>query len=131
MKRTDRTEKRSSIIDLVNPIVEQAFGRRFKGNYDFEDHSLFDGSTGLKEINRLCMIGKRRLLGLSCEYAGQLGSFRHQEADGSVIAVFPNYESAAKKYAELYKQKTGKEVQIILTQEINSGLDIKEFLKKR
>ena len=119
MEVIDRTEKRSSIVDLVNSIVKQTFGRRFKGNYDHAFHSMVDGPEGLKEINRLAMIGRKKLLGFLCEYAGQLGSLYGPESDGSVIAVFPRYENIAKKYAELYKKETGRDVKIILTDKIN------------
>ena len=116
MEIIDRTEKRSSIVDLVNPIVERAFGRGFKGNYDYAYDSITDGPEGLKEVNRLCMIGRKRFL--SYRIAGQLGD-NHSVHFGSVIAVYPRYESAAKIYANLYKEKTEEDVKIILTDRVN------------
>jgi len=117
MEIIDRTEKRSSIVDLVNPIVEQAFGRGFKGNYDYAYDSITDGPEGLKAVNRLCMIGKKGFL--FYRIAGQLGD-RHSVHFGSVIAVYPGYESKAKNYANLYKEKTGEDVKIILTHRVSS-----------
>lgn len=120
MEVMDRTEKRKSIVDLINPLIEQAFGKGFKGNYDHEFLSILDGPDGMKEVNGLRLIGRKKFLGLLYEYAGQLGSkLEPEENDGSVIAVFPKYEPTARKYAKLYKQKTGKDVTIILTDAIN------------
>jgi hypothetical protein len=102
-------------LRLVNLIIEQAFGKGFKGNYDYAYHS--GGSIeGLKEISRLCLIGRKKF----SYYAsiGQLGN-RYYGGDGSAIAIFQEHESEAKKYAELYRQNTGREVTIILTKKLN------------
>lgn len=118
MKIIDRTEKRNSIVVLVNSLIQEAFGKGFKGNYDHAHHSLVDGPEGLKEVNSLRLVARKKF-GFLCQYAGQLGSKFSPESDGSTIAVFPSYEYAAMKYAELYKQKTGKDVKIVLTDVIN------------
>ncbi len=115
MEVIDRTEKRSSIVDLVNPLIEEAFGKGFRGNYDYAEMSTMDGPSGLKEVNGLGLIGRKRMLGFVCEYAGQLGTRFGHDFDGSVIAVFPRYETEAKRYAELYEKNVGKPVKIILT----------------
>ena len=122
MEIIDRTEKRNSnsIVELVNPLVSQAFGRPFKGNCDYEFHrSLVSGPEGIKEIDRLCMIGRKRLFGLAGEFVGQLGTVNGEEMDGSRIAVFPHYVSEARKYAELYHAKTGRDVTVVVTDVIN------------
>lgn len=103
-------------INEVNELIEKAFGKGYKGNYDYDYYGFFsDGQPrGLKEIDRLCLIGKKRLLGLSCSYAGQLGCHAGPEGDGSVIVVSREHKESAKEYARLYNQRTGKPVRIIL-----------------
>ncbi len=82
----DQTEKfqlllKSSIVEMVNSILRESFGKGYKGNYIFEHYSFVDGPEGLEEIDRLCLIGKKGLI--LCKYVGQLGTNYGDESDGS------------------------------------------------
>jgi len=119
---TERPTEISSIVDDVNPLIEKAFGRGFKGNYltnvDSEGGSGVP-SVDLEETDRLLLVARKRLGGLWRECAGQLGSNCGSERDGSVIAVHPEYEEKAKKYVELYNQKFGIEARVVLIDRVN------------
>lgn len=105
MKSVNNIEKRNSIVSLVNSMIREAFGKGFKGNYT-DRHS--NGFSNVSESEKLGFIAKKGFL--SYKVAGTFS----RAVDGSLIAIFPDYESCAKKYARLYKEKTGKSVEVVI-----------------
>lgn len=113
-------------VGIVNPLIEKAFGEGFKGNYD-----ICLGSK--EEINSLLAVARKKFIGM--EVAGLVGHRQGSQADngghvydGSLIAVFPQYEEEAREYIRLYENKTGKEGTIIITDRL-SGLCEDDFLR--
>ncbi|VVB82308.1 Uncharacterised protein [uncultured archaeon] len=86
--------------DLVNPLVEQAFGEGFRGDYvpsEYDPLQIMEG---------LYLIGKEKVFRFT--YAG---SFEYQ-GNGSKLEIVEEFREQAKKYAQLYEAKTGKKVTI-------------------
>jgi hypothetical protein len=127
MEITDKQENENwNLVERVNPLIEKAFGKGFKGNYDNVSVSTFCNHEGLKEVGRLAMIAKNGFV--SYRFAGELGASK--EDDGSVIGVFLEYNKQAQKYADLYKKEFGKEVRVVFVDKISPS-DTNFFLEFR
>ncbi|HYD04055.1 MAG TPA: hypothetical protein VEC16_07200 [Alphaproteobacteria bacterium] len=122
-------------LNTINKIIRKSFGYGFKGNYDIKDKEFIDGRLKLDTVDSLLMIGKKNIFGFSITYVGQLGykkrdlilgrtskemyeKFTFYDHDGTRIAVLPEYEFQAKKYAELFQKKFDQEVKVFVTRDI-------------
>ena len=108
-------EKVTHMLDEVNPLVKEAFGKRCKGNF-------LNISSDMIETDRLEVIIDR---GIGHPLWGYLPFFfpkaigKFDSKDGSSIRVMPEYREQAKRYAESYKEKFEKEVTIIIDNQAN------------
>lgn len=100
----DKRRKESN-VDIVNSLLEKSFGKGFRGNYKL-DSSDPSGECYWKRVNYLDKIAKS-----ICISTNLVGCFE-KGGDGSTINVGSDCFSNAKTYAQLYKEKIGKEVTI-------------------
>jgi len=94
------------LVKEVNRLLDQAFETKFprkiKGNRDF-------CSLGSVKIKYLKDIFELRWFGL---FEAPIGEFTSK--DGSALEISPVYEGQAQVYAQLYKARYGKDVNINL-----------------
>ena len=108
----------------INEIVSESFGSGFFGDYTYSIAIIGESPEGLAERSgKLQLIGRKRLFGLLERVAGQLGTDIGPSTDGSVIVVLPKYEKQARQYSQVYHQRTGKEVRIIVSEAIMPSHD--------
>jgi len=96
-----------TIVDVVNPLIELAFGEGWKGNYSDEKiYNGLDNPPQIFQINRLFCLGREELGG-----GKNIGSL---SLDGSILMLEnpEQWETQAQEYARLYKSLTGKKVRI-------------------
>lgn len=110
-------------VKIVNKFIASSFGRGWIGNCDTGwvgdiQMGYFHGISG----DRLTYVGKKKFLRINqkldeiskfFKIAGRLGNWNI--ADGSVIAVLPEFKSEAVKYCRLYENFFKKEAKIIIT----------------
>lgn len=96
---------------LVNECIEESFGKKFKGN--IKTHG--NGYTGFHyyESTTPNMIANFSFL---CRFNPKMIGF-FNERDPTKIHIKYRFVEKAKKYAELYERKTGKEVIVGLMDE--------------
>lgn len=101
--------QKKATIKCVNNLVKKAFGKHFFGN-----HCPIIDELGADQIRgeKLERISKRTWLPLPWILETYISAGEFTAEDGSSLKVYPEYFSQAKKYAELYKQETGKNVSI-------------------
>lgn len=114
-EKSARYAKARELTALVNPLVEEAFGARVRGDIFGTSYNAGDTHVNSKGVV-LGYIGKG---GFDFESRGHffadatgLIERDYSKRDGSVITVPAKYEAQARKYAELYEKKVGKEVTI-------------------
>ncbi len=113
MKKLESIKERKSIVDLVNPLVKQSFGEKFKGNYDYGRCTIMRRPNIGKTLSGdLHIIAKSCFLGFFVEIAGFFVKGEKEKIDGSNLEVNEEYRSAAMKYAKLYEAERGKKVTI-------------------
>ncbi len=123
--------KAKELADLVNPLVAQAFGEGFRGDYQFLHEGGYSPGAGI------CYVGREKtrkeyppftsLLkeifagGIPWDAWEMAGDFMNDSSgkeikmpqrDGSIITVRPEYGPQARQYAALYEQLFKKEVTI-------------------
>jgi hypothetical protein len=114
-------------INKINSLIKNSFGHSYKGNYhigtngldkiryqDHKENSLEFIARPLPFINPQLGFGIAGLLGL--------GEINNSSSDGSILAIRKDkkkYIQAAKKYAKIYKEEFGKDVQIIYVDNFN------------
>lgn len=92
-------------LELINDLVRESFGRRWKGNYMISEAGF--GDLKLGEVPFPNIIGKR---GWFREYrAGRLSN------EGQSIHVHPDYKEQGEKYARLYEETTGHPSDVIVS----------------
>jgi hypothetical protein len=101
-------EGKKAFTKQINSLLNKAFGTGFlsivEGDREISSLGSYKNKNGaLKEIFKLSYIGF---------YESYIGSFTSE--DGSKLKVSPRYTEQIKEYAELYKEKFGKEVEISL-----------------
>src|SRR3989344_4689281 len=101
-------KKHHEEVELANRLLRKSFGFFYKGDTNF--WMGFSGMDYLEKTDNLYMIVRN--FGLLVNVAGYLGG-EDIRADGSVIVVHHRYEKKAVKYANLYKQITGKEGKVV------------------
>ena len=97
-------EKKQYFIDSINSLIHKSFGKSFFGHLHFWTdwkETGFSPTLRLEEICKVSILGNGRY---------SIGNFTKK--DGSAMDVEEGYKYAARKYAELYKEKFGKEVTI-------------------
>lgn len=119
-KTDQEARERRQNLDLVNRLVRETFGKRFRADYS-EQFDL--GNPCVIGIDlrhdRLGLIGKKGGFG-GYVIAGQAGGFFTPNADGSTIAVVPDFKVQALKYAAAYKHATGRDVTVLITDNFNT-----------
>jgi hypothetical protein len=116
-EKVSKSIRAQELAELVNPLVEEAFGDNIVGDCfanQFEDnHDLMSRGPGLGYIqkNSIFAFG---FLGHFMQDASGNDIHDYSKRDGSVITVPAKYESQARRYAQLYEKKLGKEVTIRL-----------------
>lgn len=97
-------------IERVNSLIRKSFGRFYRGNYRILGGGISGGE--LLSMNRLQVIAsKATWLGFGDPAMG-VGVKGLLSTDGSRIVAIKNSESSARKYADLYRQEFGREVQV-------------------
>jgi hypothetical protein len=104
-------------LEIVNRFIESSFGKGWKGNY------LITKDRTFSETEHLNFIGK-----ISWRYAlaGKIG-MHFMIADGSIIAVFPEYKEKAIDYCILYEDFFKKETKLIITDREHIGTNQDNF----
>lgn len=103
--------------DMINRLVKESFGFLYFGNFD----PIIDPLCGDQAKGPHPKIIARRMfypVPLLWEYYKMVGKFLKE--DGSSMVVDENYLPQAKKYALLYKEKTGIDVIINDRNSINN-----------
>ncbi|MDD5012292.1 MAG: hypothetical protein PHQ66_01440 [Candidatus Nanoarchaeia archaeon] len=125
-------DKIGNPVDIVNEFVASSFGKGWKGNYKagLVDTWWTRGwRYGGREMDDLCFIGKKKFCMSTDEkeapshylkIAGRLGT-NLMTADGSVIAVFPDFKKQAVNYCQLYEDFFKRETTMIITDIHNLG----------
>jgi hypothetical protein len=134
-------EASRKLVDLVNPLVAEAFGESVIGNckinqstiWSPRDYLLYIFNTFHKgplhyirgffrrlDFDWTDENGRPRLIGdFSTPIDDNRKIIPFEQRDGSVIRVLPEYEAPARRYAELYEERFRKEVVI----KIDGSLD--------
>jgi len=117
MKVIDELSDKKERVDLINNLVCESFGKRFKGN----GHSPSLGVPGtlgehwdfkffVTNEHSLDVLVKKGFIGWT-----SVGLFNE---DGSSLKVLPEYLGAAKQYATMYESEFGKSVEIETVEKI-------------
>ena len=121
-KEDSRNAKK--LVDLINPLIEEAFGPDFKGNYGLFQGQYISFHHPCSELAHIARKKTKRNFwkffidpeGLEIVgnfYFDSSGSrLKPHERDGSVITVKPEYEPLAKRYADLYRARFEKDIVI-------------------
>ncbi|MDD5650158.1 MAG: hypothetical protein PHF86_07060 [Candidatus Nanoarchaeia archaeon] len=102
-----------NIVKIVNNLVQESFGKRFRGDWNNSVDMFCQDKIGKGTLN---LIGRRLWYPLpyifeKWEYLGRFTS-----EDGSRLKVFEDYVEEAKKYVQLYKEKIGKDAQFVIVE---------------
>ncbi len=104
-------EQTLSLSDL-NDLIRKSFGKRCGCNYTLRLDVPIN-ARGYFEVNHPAQIAE---IGLFERGLGWIGDENIQgPKDGSVITVFPKYAKKARKYALLYKERTGRDASVRIT----------------
>ena len=121
-------DKYTSFVNKINSLIEESFGPKYRGNYSVSTFSA--GSDGsLDKKNSLEFIARPFFLidpSGGAGVAGLIGNGGENPSDGSVIAVRKDkkkYVEAAEKYAKLYKENFGKDVDIIYVKKFSDLIE--------
>lgn len=100
--------------DLVNRLVEQSFGRGWKGNClpSQRESGGVVGTIVHTGLGVPMYIAKRKLLSIPLIFDNFLIAGRFASEDGSRISIFPEYMQQAQLYSELYQSAIGKPAEI-------------------
>ncbi len=107
-------------VKEVNSLLREAFGKRCAGN--FLDAC---SSCGLIETDRLEVIGDNGIPLFGSHFFGHIPFFPQKvigkfgSKDGSSVRVIPEYAEQAKRYAEAYRERFGKEVKVTIDNQAN------------
>ncbi len=96
-------EKSHPFRKKINELVRESFGFGFKGDYQTLA-SFVDGPDVIR--------GKHAGLIFRSRIHKSVVAGEFISLEGDSLRVFPKYLDSAKRYAELYKKETGKEVTI-------------------
>lgn len=100
-------ENETSLVSLVKELVKESFGQNVKPNIMIA--SVPGIGSACVESEKLNAIAKGRFFNTCWKLYGVFNN-----NDGSELTVRSKYESQALNYAELYQQKTGKEVTVTI-----------------
>ena len=99
---------------LVNRLVEQSFGKGWKGNClpSQSDSGGVVGTIVHTGLGVPMYIAKRKLLSIPLLFDNFSVAGRFTREDGSKISVFQEYVKQAQLYSELYQLATGTPAEI-------------------
>lgn len=102
----------------VNALLEESFGRGFKGNYHTISPTPYT-SADIREWNdSLDLIAKRGILGFGSQIVG-----RFDDGDKLRISVHPDYEDNARFYAAMRMLELGEEVTVTVDSSIQTKVE--------
>lgn len=96
----------TKMVQEVNGLIKKSFGHFHRGDY----HILGGMTDGfLTDAGKLEVIGTEFTM-MDPQFGGGVKGILNE--DGSTIVVIKKFERKARKYAELYRHRFGKEVQL-------------------
>ncbi|MBS3089381.1 hypothetical protein J4461_00695 [Candidatus Pacearchaeota archaeon] len=105
------TLRRKELIEIINPFVEKAFGKGYRGDYIPYYDNIIIGKDNECQL-MLISDGSNGVGHFNFDIAGK--EIDKNERDGSVITVRPEYRNQAEEYARFYEQEFKKEVTLVL-----------------